>query len=179
MADDDIEVRRKLDELIRLVAASSRPNPDPTVLTTEALHREVEHVNERTQALIALVEEKISHAADIHDRIDTDIAHLTKMLDAKIDATAAMRNAMLTAFQLASDKAEQRFTKQIDQMSDLFHSKIDDLNKRLEDSVLLAQARDSTLKGGTATWGIVITIITTIVSVATLFGLFIFRGQHQ
>jgi hypothetical protein len=112
------------------------PVPDPTTLTTEALHREVAAVKEilerqiecvrseaklTTDGITKLKEEKFSKVYAQFELVER--ARLEQKADTKDRVDAA-----LSAQKEAAAKSEQSFTKQIDSLRDLMgsHAKTSD-----------------------------------------------------
>ncbi len=132
---------------------SWRPVPDPTVLTTAALLREI-------AALKELLELHINSLTDIvnqkFDNIDTRFQDLDKLRSQTATNNKEALDAALTAQRDSATKTEAAFTKQIDQLQVIVNTisrasdeKVDDLKTRLD----LNEGKSKGLGEG---WGILI-----------------------
>jgi hypothetical protein len=118
------------------MADNIKPDPDPTTLTTDALHREIAELRRSIIDIIDLKEETTSEKF-------RGIASQFELRDTATDKLAiadqkALNAALQTQIESAS-KSEAGFTKQIDgigrQIADLvksFDDKINDLKSRLD-----------------------------------------------
>lgn len=118
----------------------SRPNPDPTALTTEQLYRalsaEREVIESRMAGLLSLHDEKFQSIQKQFMERDTRTDQTTR--DGK-DAIAAA----LQAAAMAVAKSETATTKQIDQQGELVREVSKGLNDKIDD----AKARIGMLEG--------------------------------
>lgn len=128
-------------------AGDSRPVPDPTLLTTEALHREV-------AGMRSFVADEIGHVRELSDQKFTSInARLDSIAERTAEQKTDTRVAVDAALQAAKEavsmqtqasdraiaKSEAAITKQIDALGTLVEKsseakdeKIDDLKARLD-----------------------------------------------
>lgn len=132
----------------------SRPVPDPTILTTEQLHREIastrelvigeiRHLSDLTDEKFKAVEDRFSNVDDKFDDVAQRTAEQktdTKdALDAALQAAKDAVALQTVAFADATAKSEAAVTKQIDALgtlveksSDAKDEKINDLKSRLD-----------------------------------------------
>jgi hypothetical protein len=134
----------------------SRPNPDPTVLTTEQLHREMtsqrDLFDEKIRGIVAEFTEKLQGIATQFIERDTRADLLAKATsEAAEKLAAAAEKALAAALQAAKEavgeqntsvnlafaKSEANFIKQMDQLGELMRTmnqsitdKVDDMNLR-------------------------------------------------
>lgn len=104
----------------------SRPDPDPTKLTTDAVHQAVSHIEklfiEKLNGLRDLIEQKL-------EGVKTEFQMRDIALAAAFKAAEAAVQQQNTSNTLAIDKSGEGFTKQIDGLD----GKIDDLKERIAD----------------------------------------------
>jgi hypothetical protein len=108
----------------------SRPVPDPTILTTEQLLREVEHVRELLEAKIDGLHRFVT------ERFTSVSGHLTMVEQQRVEQkrdTATSLDAALRAQKEASAKAEAATTKSIDQLADTFNTAFEGVRRELAD----------------------------------------------
>ena len=132
---------------------SSRPGPDPTTLTTQALYREVASLRELVEQRIAALDNKVQVMCDaLTNEVHIAIANRDQLDDVKSDKvqqqftlmeqqrreqksdTQAAVQAALTAQKEAITKSEASTTKQIDQMASSFAAAIDARVKATNDN---------------------------------------------
>jgi hypothetical protein len=130
----------------------SRPVPDPTVLTTEALQREVlalrESLNQRISGLRELVEEELEGNDKVTEErfasIDTQLQLIERQrVEQKTDTKSALEAALsaaekavkeqTTASEARTDKSEASTTKSIDQLAATFDTAFQGLRRDLDD----------------------------------------------
>jgi len=150
------------------------PRPDPTVLTTEALHREIAALREAVsgEALAAreLVEEQFRGVQTQFDLIEraneklgvADKTALAAALEAQ-KAAAAQAHASLVA---AIEKMESGFTKQIDGVAAKIVSSVatiggslDDLRGRLDRGEGTVTGSDKTKSDSRSNVGMIVGIV--------------------
>lgn len=155
-----------------------KPDPDPTILTTENLRREIANLKELqdrrfedmaiamrlvqsiSDRVPALVDEKVSHLAEVmtekfakvnNQIVERDVRTDQRAGDIKVGVDAAFAAAKETA-----GKSEAGFTKQIDSLVAI----IDTKNKNSEDKIESLKERVSSIenrsKGAGDVWGYVI-----------------------
>jgi type VI protein secretion system component VasK len=152
----------------------SRPVPDPTVLTTQQLYREIEAAREMTETLIdglrEILDEKFSSVdrqlqlveqQRVEQKSDTKAA-----VDAALTAQKEAVKEQTTASERAIAKSEASTTKQLEQLSETFATslramgdKVDDLKDRLTVTEALKQGGRETLTGLYAVVGVVIAAV--------------------
>jgi hypothetical protein len=123
------------------------PTVDPTTLTIEMVNREL---------------------VNLRSMLDAEVGHLKELFTEKIISTEHARSVALEGVTKANDKLEARFSKQIEDMGDLFTSKIEGINKRLDESLSSDKTREGRNQGIGMTLGGIVQLITTIVGVATI-----------
>jgi hypothetical protein len=119
----------------------SRPVPDPTALTTEALHREVLQLRELLETFIRgenrVTEERFQSIATQMDLIERQRVEQKEDTKAAVDAAlAAAKEAVkeqTTSSDLAIAKSEAATTKSIDQLGDKFDTAVDGLRREIGD----------------------------------------------
>ena len=118
-----------------------RPRPDPTILTTEALHREVaalrELIEERITATDLLVSEKFSSVDRQLDLVERQRVEQKSDTKAAVDAALTAQKEAVREQTLASEKAIQKSetstTKQLEQITITFSTALTGLNAQLDD----------------------------------------------
>ena len=139
-----------------------KPVPDPTVLTTAALLREIASLKELLQlqitALTSVNNEKFSN-------IDTRFADLDRLRTQTAITNRDAIDAALQAQKESTAKTEAAFTKQIDQIQVLISAisraadeKVDDVKTRID----LSEGRS---KGFGEGWGILVGAVGLVASV--------------
>jgi hypothetical protein len=119
----------------------STPIPDPTLLTTEALHREVLRLQELLETFIRgkneVTEEKFASIKVQMDLIERQRVEQKQDTKAAVDAAlAAAKEAVkeqTTASERAIAKSETATTKSIDQLGDKFDTAVDGLRREIGD----------------------------------------------
>lgn len=119
----------------------SRPVPDPTVLTTQQLYREIESAREMTETLIdglrEILDEKFSsidrqlqlvEQQRVEQKQDTKAA-----VDAALTAQKEAVKEQTTASERAIAKSEASTTKQLEQLSETFATAIRGLTQLVDD----------------------------------------------
>jgi hypothetical protein len=96
------------------------PNPDPSLLTTEQLFREINALKELVEVHLATIDHKLAHARELND--EKFVAVSDKFIDNKIAVDKAFE-----ASEKAMAKTETTFTRQIE-ASD---ARIGDVKERL------------------------------------------------
>jgi hypothetical protein len=176
------------------IIEGSRPDPDPTLLTTASLLREIANLKELVSSNIATLEARTTTRLDnIEKRLDhkyletaTDIKHLHDLHEEKFlglshlnsqsrEDGKVMLDAAFKSAKDAQDKTEQSFTKQIESLA----SRSEDANKATNEKIDRLTSRldsgEGQTKGkteGVGTIGSVAVgaafIISSLVSVAAL-----------
>jgi len=174
-----------------------KPDPDPTILTTQALLREVASLKELFETRfsgvedsIDLIRERVGHT---HDVIDEKVTHLKDLTDEKFNGIAVrfaearyLTEQTSRNDKLALDAALQAQKEDVGKQNDsnnasisktevLFTKQIDGLNDKIDDIKSRFIANDSQTKGksegiglaGALTIGAAF-IISSLVSVAAL-----------
>lgn len=119
-----------------------KPDPDPTLLTTQALLREIQNLREYFESKFAAAAElSASRLGGIDRRFIEQDTRITLLTENAKDAIAAA----LQAVKESGNKTEAGFTKQIDGQN----SKIDDLKERV-------QLSEGTKRGGNELWGYIV-----------------------
>jgi hypothetical protein len=134
----------------------SRPVPDPTVLTTEALHREI-------AALRELVFERIARESEVNDEKFTSVEKTlalveTQRVEQKQDTKAAVDAALTaqkeavkeqtTASERAIAKSETSTTKSIDQLGEKFDTAFEGQRRDVDDLKARVGKIESVKQGG-------------------------------
>lgn len=135
-----------------------RPIPDPTILTTEALTREIAHLREymdgkvhHLETRIRGVTEHIDHAIDLHARLDAEkfaaieqrFTDRELLVSASFDAGKEAVAQALAASKEAVAKSELNFTKSLDNLSAL----IAEGNKAADAQVAAVKDRVALVEG--------------------------------
>jgi hypothetical protein len=121
--------------------ADSRPVPDPTQLTTEALHREVGQLRELFKTLLGgegqVTLEKFESVKTQLALIENQRVEQKKDTKDAVDAAlAAAKEAVkeqTTASERAIAKSEAATTKSIDQLGEKFDTAVDGLRREIGD----------------------------------------------
>lgn len=176
-----------------------RPIPDPTLLTTQQLHRELLALRELLGARLDGMDKAIALAertcGQIAAYVDRQVAQLQALQDEKFRGVAQQfldREARLVqtgrdgklaieaALQAAKEavtKSEAATTKQIDQLGELMRVSVQANTEKIDDvksGLLLLQGRE---KGSTDSWGIVVAIVGVAIGVGGLILAFL-RLSH-
>jgi hypothetical protein len=116
-------------------SGGSRPVPDPTVLTTEALRREIEHAREAASSQRELLETQIEALGDACEAkfqyIEQRFRDRDRLVDAAFDSSKEAVSAALAASKEAVSKSEHTFNKQLDEMKLTMAA----ANKGIEDQI--------------------------------------------
>jgi predicted HNH restriction endonuclease len=134
---------------------SRTPIPDPTVLTTQQLVRELSALKEVIFTRLSGMDKALDLATatlnKVPSEIDKEITHLKVLIDAKFEAidkrfrerdarfeqsSVQTKEALDVAFgasEKAMSKAETSFTKQFDQLNAIITTKSDALSQQLSD----------------------------------------------
>jgi hypothetical protein len=142
----------------------SRPVPDPTVLTTEQLHREIAALSELTSYRLAgqkeLVEEQFR---TVHVAME--------------DAKEAVGFA-LTAAKESQAKSEASFTKQIDQMGLLIGAATQGNSDKIDDIKDRITAIEGRTKGATDNTGALLSFSAVAISAVGVVIAIFFSTHH-
>lgn len=152
-----------------------RPDPDPTLLTTQSLLREIENLKELLITQFLIVDAKLSTRVDhLEKRLDhkyvetaSDIGHLRDLHEEKFQAIDKLSNqsrqdnqtridAAFKSAKDAADKTEDSFTKQIDALA----RRTEDANKATNEKIDRLTSRLDTgegkSKGAGDLWGFLV-----------------------
>jgi hypothetical protein len=142
-----------------------RPIPDPTALTTEALHREIASLKELVESKLAaehnLKEEKFRKVDQRFELIET------QRIEQKRDAEDKVKSA-LQAVKESNEKSEGSFTKQIDGLKSILETKTTALDSKIDDNkarVVSIESRSKSMGDG---WGFLVGAIGVIAAIASL-----------
>lgn len=158
----------------------SHPTPDPTVLTTEALTREV-------NALKSLLELRIDGEADARKAADTSLQDLKERelvlierqrVEQKDDTKAAVDAALAAAKEavkeqtiasgLSINKSENATNEQLKQLNVTFTTAVEGVNRTISDLKERVSNVEGTRQGTDATTPWVISIVVGLVAVVSL-----------
>jgi len=173
---------------------SNIPIPDPSLLTTEALNREVEHLRELIGGKVDDLAKDFDRFKETHsnrhsDAVDSAIEHLKELCDVKFagiqrqfddrDIRFAQRDvaadeaikAALASAEKAVAKSEATFTKEIDSIKELISTTAKAQDQQIRD--IKDEQTGSRGKGAglSQAWGIAtaaVTVLIGIVSVAVI-----------
>ena len=155
------------------------PIPDPTVLTTEALIREINHLRELTKAERRADVSEIEALAKAHDRhhegldrlresehgaLVDQISALKELLKEALAARDQALTAALAAAKEAVGKAEDATTKQLDSLRLNFDVEIKAIKDLLGDFKVNASTAGGRSAGKEYVWGVVILIAALVLS---------------
>jgi hypothetical protein len=142
-----------------------RPIPDPTALTTEALHREIASLKELVESKLAaehnLKEEKFRKVDQRFELIET------QRIEQKRDAEDKVKSA-LQAVKESNEKSEGSFTKQIDGLKSILETKTTALDSKIDDNkarVVSIESRSKSMGDG---WGFLVGAIGVIAAIASV-----------
>lgn len=145
----------------------TRPLPDPTVLTTEALHREIGQLKEHFGSQLSSMEKFFSDKLDTMEKYRIEQQKGTKeALDAALQAAKEAVGEQNKSNALANAKMETAFTKQIDAIGVQIQSNnkgIDDKVGDLKDRVIAGESRSKGIGEG---WGIMVAAIGVVALIA-------------
>ena len=121
-----------------------RPIPDPTVLTTDQLLREIAHLKELFGEQLTRVDDKLALAERqrVEQKSDTE-----KAIQAALLAQKESVAAQADAFEKSVAKSEAATTKQIDQIQTTFKSEIGAVIKSHDELRERVLVNESTLGG--------------------------------
>lgn len=174
------------------INGGSRPVPDPTILTTQNLEREIAHVKESIVSLKELLELNVANVREVE-------GERFRSIDAQFDNSKEAIDAALSAQKEAAGKTEATVTTQItniekrieDQSSNNVEkhealkshiaSQIEDLKSLIGTTTTRMQAIESHRKGSENMTGFIVgaagLVIALVVAVAGLASLFMkFQG---
>jgi len=122
------------------------PRPDPTLLTTQALEREIEHLRREMELQI----ESLGDACEAKfEFIEQRLKDRTLLVDAAFSASRDAVAAALASSKEAVSKSEHTFNKQLDEMKLTMAA----ANKGIEDQISAVKERvtimESLDRGGT------------------------------
>jgi hypothetical protein len=162
------------------------PVPDPTVLTTEALIREINHLRELTKAERRADVSEIEALAKAHDKhhegldrlrdsqhqaVSSEISALKELLKEALASRDQALTAALAAAKEATGKAEDATTKQLDALKLNFDVEIKAIRDLIDD--VKAGANSRAVEAGTAggriagkeyVWGVVVIVVALVLS---------------
>jgi uncharacterized protein YicC (UPF0701 family) len=162
----------------------STPNPDPTILTTEALLREVSQLEQQVQRRFSSEKELI---LEKFSSVQTQLALIEdRRVEQKLDTAAAVAAALSAAKEAvneqkdasdrSSTKTETAFSEQLKQLSQTFVTAlngitvtVDDLKQRLVAMESLKQGGQDRRTDQRSSTALVITVVST--AAVILFGL--------
>jgi hypothetical protein len=157
----------------------SVPRPDPTVLTTEALIREINHLRELTKAERRADVSEIEALARAHDKhhegldrlrqsehqsVSSEISALKELLKEALASRDQALTAALAAAKEATGKAEDATTKQLDALRLNFDVEIKAIKDLLSDFKANASTAGGRSAGKEYVWGVVILIAALVLS---------------
>jgi hypothetical protein len=165
-----------------------KPDPDPTVLTTESLLREIDHLKELTASNFAAHEGKLSTRIDnIEKRLDhkyvetaADISHLRDLHEEKFrgldylwrQAREDNLNRVDAAFKSANDtrdKIEESLTKQIDALNNKTEAANKATNEKIDRLTSRLDTGEGKTKGAGDLWGYLVGLVGIAFAAAALF----------
>jgi Fe2+ transport system protein B len=176
---------------------SNIPIPDPSVLTTESLNREVNHLRELIEVQIAQLADQLERYSDRHQErhrevVDRAVDHLRELCQVKFDqvnlqfeerdkrfeetrdASVATVEAALAAAKEAVGKSEAATTKDLDGIKTLisetakrFEDQIRDLKERIDRDVGRASGLGQAWGYGIAAITVLVSVISVVVIIAT------------
>ncbi len=146
-------------------ARGSRPVPDPTVLTTDQLRREIGGLRELIETMIVAVRQLHEEKFDSIDirfmerdkRVDQAVRDAKTSADAALQAAKEAVSEQNKSNTLSIAKSESAFTKQIDNLGD----KINDVKDRMN----VIEGRS---KGIGDSWGFLVGAVGIALAVATI-----------
>jgi hypothetical protein len=167
---------------------SNVPIPDPSILTTEALEREIGHVRELFRGQLEDIVKDLARFQNNHDErhrdvVDAAISHLKELCDVKFggiqqqfldrDLRFAQGNAAadeaikaaLASAEKAVAKSEATFTKEIDSIKALISTTAKAQDQQIRD--IKDEQTGSRGKGAgiNATWALVMTLAPILISI--------------
>lgn len=152
------------------------PNPDPTVLTTAALLREIDGAKEQTAALVQAVRDvlhtEIQCLQELHGEKFSNIEIQFKERDTRMEHTSRDSkiaiDAALQAAKEAVGKTEVSFTKQIDAIGTSIFAMGKGLDEKITDVKDRLTTIESHSKGGQDNNAFIFSLIGVAVSVITV-----------
>jgi hypothetical protein len=163
------------------------PVPDPTLLTTAALDREISHLRELVQAerkadvsqIRALEQAHIDHHKSLdrlrdsqHSLVLAHIAALKELLNEALAARDQALSAALSAAKEATSKAEASTTKQVEGQGQRFEVEIKAIKDQLNDVKTNSGTSSGRVAGKEYAWGI---MILGAMLLAAIVGIFVSR----
>jgi hypothetical protein len=175
-----------------------RPIPDPTVLTTEAIRRDIDHLRELFDARYVGLEADFESFTSHHDRehreiVERAIQHLKELTDEKFrgiavqfaerdvrtqqafTASTEAITAAMAAQEKAIGKSEVAVAKQIEELRTTFVTALDGTNAKVDDvkdRVVRAEGsltgEEKRSSGFNQTTALVIAAVTALVGIATV-----------
>lgn len=156
----------------RTTPRGSTPVPDPTILTTEALNREISNVRELLkqdiESLGALVEEKFRSVDKQFELIEN------QRVEQKTDTKAAVVDALAAAKEIVREQSAN-FKEQLTQITLTFSTALAGLTKQVDDMKERVAKIEAIKIGGNEAKGSVYAIagfVLTLILIVTAIGAF-------
>jgi hypothetical protein len=156
-------------------STSTTPIPDPTILTTEQLHREI-------AALREFVLGEIKHVKQINDErfraVEAQfVQHLERTKEQKTDTQQAVQSALTSAKELVAQrndaseraiaKSEQATVKQIDALAVLLEKSSEAKDEKIGDLKARLDRLEGKAQGTQMSYGMVFAVVGALAAVIT------------
>ena len=166
------------------MVTTTAPIPDPTVLTTQQLLREILSARELLESKIITTGEAIFHLQHLHEEkfksvekqfIERDTRTESTQKDSKVAIDAALKAAKEAVEEqnksnaMAIAKSEASFTKQIDQILVLVSTLGKGIDDKIEDIKSRVQTIEGHKQGANEVWGYVIAAFGLLVAGLSIF----------
>jgi hypothetical protein len=161
-----------------------RPVPDPTVLTTEALMREVAHTRELVDAkLVSLggrIDERFRSIDEQFDLVEN--RRVEQKSDTKAAVDAALQAAkeavqeQKSASDLSTAKTESGFSEQLKQLSETFSTALAGITRSIDDLKERIVTIESTKAGGQQAYTVLYLIAVVALAAASVVVAVLVKG---
>lgn len=166
------------------IISSGKPDPDPTLLTTENLRREIANLKELLEtrmaagsdalnALHQLILAKIEVLANVTTQqfisINDKFAEKDKAVSVGLSAQKEAAAAQQDSNTAATLKMEDNFTKLLDQGRDLLSEVRRNTDIQISDIKSRLDKGEGQTKGATDLWGYIIGVVGVVTLIAALF----------
>ncbi len=167
------------------------PVPDPTLLTTEALHREINSLRDLLETKLGALSDWVDKRFDWIEKNRTEQKQdlVASRLEQKQDSQDALRAALQAQKEsvveqnksnaAAADKSEKAFTKQIDAIGELIRTTAKSTDDKVDDLKTRFTGTEGRHKGIGDSWGYLVGFIGIVAAIVAIIGLVVsLMGKH-
>ena len=140
----------------------SKPIPDPTTLTTEALHREINSLKDYVLLKVDVVDKKVEAERQLTDEKFRGVA-------SRFEEGEKRAKEVSVVAKDAVDKAFEAAKETVREIKDGFNKGLESVNKRVDDLKERQDRGEGKSKGLKDGWGYVVGAISIIVSIVMVY----------